>query len=468
MRRNLKSLIPLILLAACEVGPDYRSPKINMPVLNAQEDIAEFITQKWWSVFSDTTLNSLEEQALKYNVDLKQAIAHVDIARAEAGEVFANLVPSISMSGEATESFKSKRGSKYIPIEGAKRSTTYYSADSSISYELDFFGKYRRANEAAQALLLSTRAAKESVLLAVTSEVAKTYFLLRALDAKLAIARRTLQTRQETCRVYKSRLKNGYCTEFDYLRVESGMSLVNITVLDLEMAIAKAENAMSILVGTSPREMIGRKTAKNQAIEKIRIPLRIPKGIPSDILARRPDILQAEGQLIAANAQIGIARASYFPSISLTGMFGFESNSLSRLFNKGSDTWAFNQGISLPIFAGGRISSMNKAAEANYKRVLANYEKSIQNAFRETLDALVSNRKNREIVICETRRVEALKRGYFLARKQKEAGLIGLIDLLDVERELLSAEMALVGALQNQLTSVVDLCKALGGGWKKN
>jgi multidrug efflux system outer membrane protein len=464
--KNAITLAPLIFLLACEVGPDYRPPKINMPNLSDQQDIAEFATKKWWNVFSDFTLIKLEERALKHNSDLKQAIANIDIAREAAEVAAADLLPSLGVSGEESSAFISKRGKNYIPGLSQKRSTTDYLGAASVSYEIDFFGKYRKANEAARANLLSTRAAKESVLLSVTSEVAKTYFLLRALDAKLAIAKRTLRARQEACAVYKSRFKNGYCTELDYLRVESEMSSVKTVVLDLESSLAKVETALSVLIGASPREIVVQKTSKSQAIEKLRIPSSVPKGIPSDILARRPDVLQAEGQLMAANAKIGEAGAACFPSISLTGIFGFESNSLTQLFNSGSDMWNFNGKFSLPLFSGGKISALNNAAKANYRKMAAAYEKTIQIAFKETLDALVSNRKSREIVISRTRQVNSLKRGYCIAKKQKDSGLIGLLDLLDVERGLLSAEMELVGALQNQLNAVVDLCKALGGGWK--
>ncbi|MDR2724193.1 MAG: efflux transporter outer membrane subunit [Holosporaceae bacterium] len=458
-------IILLTLLTGCEVGPSYKRPEIQTPDLDAKEEVAEYICDKWWRVFSDSTLNKLEEQALEHNADLKQAIENVEIAREIAGIALADLLPTVGVSGAGNSTFVSQRGKSYVPSPAAKRTVTGYSGSAGLSYEIDFFGKYRRAHEATRANLLSTRAAKESVLLTVTAEVAKAYFQLRALDAKLAIANRTLKTRQKTCEVYKSRFKNGYCTEFDYLRVQSEMSSVKTTVLDLESAIARIENALSMLVGTSPSEMIVRKTAKDQAIEKLRIPSQVPNGIPSDILARRPDILMAEGQLMAANARIGEARAAHYPSISLTGIFGFESKSLATLFNTGSDMWNFNSGISLPIFSGGKIKAANKIAEANYRKMLIAYEGSIKTAFRETLDALVANRKNREMVISRTRQVNSLKKSYDIAKKQKDSGLIGLLDLLDVERGLLSAEMELVSALQNQLNAVVDLCKALGGGW---
>jgi multidrug efflux system outer membrane protein len=251
----------------------------------------------------------------------------------------------------------------------------------------------------------------------------------------------------------------------DCLRVEAEKDSVNTVLLDLESALLKVETALSVLIGASPREMINRKTDTDLAIEKLRIPADVPGEIPSDILERRPDIMQAEGQLIAANARIGVAKAAYFPSLSLTGAFGFESKSLAKLFGGKSDMWNLGAGLLLPIFTGGKIKNLNRAAKADYAKMLAAYEKSIQTAFKETLDSLIANRKSREIVLSRTRQVNALKKGYRIAKKQKESGLIGLLDLLDVERGLLSAEMELVGALQNRLNAVVDLCKALGGGW---
>jgi multidrug efflux system outer membrane protein len=347
----------------------------------------------------------------------------------------------------------------------SRKSVNNYISTTGMSYEIDFFGKYRRADEAARANLLSSKAAKETVVLAITAEVAKTYFALRALDAKLAIARRTLKTRQESCGMYRSRFNHGYCTELDYLRIVADAESVKATVLDLESAAERAENALGVLIGASPRNIVSRRIDRGSSIESLRVPSNIPQGLPSDLVFRRPDVAQAEGQLIAANAKIGEAIAAHFPSISLTGYYGFESKSLTNLFDHGSDMWALSSGISFPIFSGGRIYANQKMAEARYRRMLAAYEKSIQMAFRETLDALIVIRKNKSIVISRTAQVNALKKSYSLATVQKESGLIGLLDLLDVERGLLAAEMDLVGALQNQLNSVVDFCKALGGGW---
>ena len=463
--RKLLLTISAVMLAGCEVGPDYEPPKLDMPKLSDKEEMSIFKNQHWWSIFGVKTLNQLEEQALKHNADLKIAIANIDAAKAAAGIAQGDLLPQIAASGEGSKAYISAKGKNYVPGMTTKRNSTDYLGAVGMSYELDFFGKYRRANEAARAQLLATRAAKDAVFLTITSQVAKNYFLIRALDAKLAIARRTLSTRKQTYNVYKNRFKSGYCTELDYLRIESEMASVKTTVLSLEEALAKAETSMSVLLGCSPRLFMERKTSPDKAIERLKIPNRVPKGIPSDILNRRPDLLQAEGMLIAANAKVGEAKAAFFPSISLTGALGVESKTLGKLFTPGSDMWNFSGGINLPIFTGGKLSSMSDAAQANYRAALAAYEKAVQVAFKETLDALISNRKSRQIVQSRTRQVNALKRSYDIAKKQKNAGLIGLIDLLDVERGLLACEMNLTTALQDQLNAAVDLCKALGGGW---
>ncbi len=457
-------LLP-VLLSGCAVGPDYKRPKLDLPksVTTAFDtEVEKFLSEKWWKVFGDSTLNLLEETALKKNADIRRAIAAIEEACAAAGIAASDFFPSIGLKYSAMNAGQSAN----LHGVAASKETKPISANVEASYEIDFWGKYRRANEAAKARLLATTAARQSILLTVTSEVAKTYFAIRALDAKLAITRRTLKTREESYRVYKSRFESGYCTELDYLRVTSEMESVRSTVFDLEAAYEKAENTLSALIGVSPRIMIQRKTDRASSLEKLRIPADIPSGLPSNLLERRPDVAQAEQQLIAANAAIGQALSENFPSFSLTGLFGFESLKLGSLFKTGSEMHSYGIGVSLPIFTGGKLAYSGKVAKAQYKQMLAAYENTVNNAFKETLDALISNRKNREIVISRTRQVNALKRGYEVAKIQKESGLIGLIDLLDVERGLLSAEMELAGALQNQLDAVVDICKSLGGGWK--
>jgi multidrug efflux system outer membrane protein len=451
------------------MGPDYKQPQMDMPTIDEKSKaidgtIAKFMQTEWWTVFKDSTLDKLERQAIEHNADLKQAIANIEIARAEAGIAVSSLLPSVKTEMSAGKAHPSRNTTGGATAKDA----IDYLGTVGISYELDFFGKYRRADEAALALLLSSEAAKEVVMLAVTSDVARTYFSIRALDAKLAIAIRTLKSREESYAVYKNRFLNGYCTELDCLRVEAEMASVKATVLDLEVALSKAETALKALIGCSPRDIVSKKISRGTSIEQLRIPSDIPDGVPSDLITRRPDVLQAEGQLIAANAAIGEALAQHFPSFSLTAAYGFESKSLTSLFNGDSDIWKFAGGFSLPIFNGGKISCLTKKAEINYQKASLTYTGTVKKAFREVLDSLVSRRKNSNIVVSRTRQVNALKKSYNLALSQKESGLIGLLDLLDVERGLLSAEMELVGALQSHLNSIVDLCKALGGSWTQS
>lgn len=457
------SLAGLLVLMGCEVGPDYESPKIEMPVLKTQNEALKFLREEWWRVFKDPVLADFERRAIENNLDLKKAIANVDEARALAGISKADFFPSLNAGAQGAKKVNSQNSA--LPLS---RVTKDFIGTAEASYEIDFFGKYRRANEAARATLLASRAAKDAVLLAVTSEVAKTYFAIRALHAKLAIARRTLKSREESYLVYKSRFKNGYCTELEYLRLEAEKDSVKTTVLSLEAALSKLETALSLLIGENPRQMMEMKTDYNAAVDKIRISTEVPSNIPSDFLMRRPDIIQAEGVLMAANAKIGEAMAAHFPSISLTSNVGFESDLLGNLTKRGSDFFSLSGGIALPIFNGFRIEYTTQAAKARYEGMLAEYKKTVQIAFKEALDAIVANRKNREILNARKAQVKALQKSYALAKKQKEHGLIGLVDLLDVERNLLSAEMELVTALETKLTGVVDLCKALGGGWTRS
>ncbi|GHT92549.1 RND transporter [Alphaproteobacteria bacterium] len=465
--RELTGLL-ILLLAGCEVGPDYEAPKLDLPPTDKKSnqmavDVQKFMSQKWWTVFNDVSLDKLEKMAIARNASIKQAIESINEARALAGVSEAEFLPTIGMKGTVDKVHPSHK-----TAAGAKVDTLDYLGSASVSYEVDFFGKYQRANEAARANLLSSRAAKEVVMLTVTADVAKSYFNIRALDAKLAIARRTLQAREESYQVYKSRFSNGYCTELDYLRLEAEVASVKTIVLGLESDLEKAELALSILIGNSPREFMSKKITRGSSLEKLRIPSDVPNGIPSDLIARRPDIVQAEGKLIAANAHIGEAMAAHFPSISLTTAFGFESKSLTSLFSDNSDMFKLGGAISLPIFSGGKIAALQEVAEIRYRKALLEYTGAVKIAFREVLDSLVSRRQNGEIVVSRTRQVNALKKSYSIALAQKESGLVSLLELLDVERNLLSAEMELVGALQSNLNAVVDLCKALGGGWTKD
>lgn len=443
-----------LFAGGCMLGPNYKKPETQLPAAS-QEDFSIFTTTKWWEVFEDPVLNKMEDEALAYNKDLQLAIARVDEARANVGLATADQLPSLSAVGE-TGRAGNAQGS------GQTQST----ANAVVSFELDLWGKYRRLSEAARAQLLSSEANRDTVRLALTADVARNYFTLRALDEQLAIASRTLEARKENVRIYESRYKNGYCTEVDLKRVQASMSSVEAQQRELTLKIAQTETALSVLLGRSPRAIAEDGVERGKKLSAITLIPNVPEGLPSDLLTRRPDVRQAEGQLIAANANIGAARAAYFPSIPLTASAGYASGALNELFAGGSSgVWNLAAGVTAPIFEGGKIRSQNKAAEAQYRQMLAAYEKTVQGAFKEALDALSANRINREVFDSYKQQTQAMQRSYDLTKKQEAAGLIGVTDLLDVESNLLSAEMSLSTARLNELNAVVTLCQALGGGW---
>lgn len=448
-------VIGAALLSGCMMGPNYKRPDLELPQESENaDDFSVFEKNQWWTMFEDDTLNALETEALTYNKDLQQAIARVDAARAAVGTAVSNQLPTIGLQGGS-----GRAGNDYS--SGQTLSTGAIVA----SFELDLWGKYRRLSEAARGDLLSTMAAKDTVLLSLTAEVASSYFTLRMLDAQLEIANRTLETRKESVRIYTSRYNAGYITEVDLRRVEADMYSVQATAKELELNVAKAETALAVLVGRSPRAIVEETISRDGHLRDITVIPDVPTNLPSNLLAKRPDVRSAEGQLIAANARIGAARAAYFPDISLTAAAGFASNQLNQLFRNPSGMWGFAGQVGQPIFAGGALVSQSKAAKARYAEMLAVYEKTVQTAFKETLDALNSNRINREMFDIRKKQTEALRRSYELTKKQEDAGLIGTMELLDVERNLLQSEMSLASARQSELLALINVAKALGGGW---
>ncbi|MDD7578400.1 MAG: efflux transporter outer membrane subunit [Elusimicrobia bacterium] len=444
----------LTLLAGCMLGPNYKQPELELPTGEAADHFSVFTNAKWWEVFDDPVLNQLESDALAYNKDLQAAVARVDQARAAVGIAVADQMPSLSAAAESGRAGNDK-GS------GQTQST----AGLSASYELDLWGKYRRLSEAARARLLASEASRDTIRLTLTADVANNYFALRMLDEQLLIAQRTLKARQENVRIYESRYRNGYSTEVDLKRVEANMASVQAQERQLQLKITQTETALSVLVGRSPREIVESNITRGKTINELTLIPDVPENLPSDLLARRPDVRSAEGQLIAANANIGVARASYFPSIPLTASAGYASGALDSLFQGASGVWALGGQVLAPIFEGGKIRAQNEKAEAEYAEMLATYEKTVQGAFKEAYDALAANRLNREIYDSYKQQTAAMQRSYDLTKKQEDAGLIGVTDLLDVEENLLSAEMNLASARNDELAAIVNLSKALGGGW---
>ena len=453
--KKITFLLTALVAVGCTLGPNYKRPQIDTPQGGAPEDYAVFTQQNWWTMFGDEVLNQMEDAALQYNWDLQAAIARVDQARAEVTIAGADQLPAINAGGTS-----GRQGNSAGSGESTSR------AGLSASFELDLWGKYRRLKESARAQLLATEAARDTVKLTLTADVAKQYFQMLMLDEQIKIAQQTLQARQENVKIYQSRYEAGYATEVDLRRVQANMQSVKAEEEQLRLNLSKTETALAVLLGKSPREMAEQKQARGKTLnEEILVP-NVPADLPSDLLERRPDVMQAEQQLIAANANIGAARAAYFPSISLTAAAGYASNALTSLFTGGAGVWSLGADVAAPIFNGGKISAENKKAEAKYREMLANYQKTVQLAFKDALDALNSNQMYRQIYDSYLSQTQDMKRSYELTKKQEDAGLIGVTDLLSVEETLLSAEMNLASARNNELDAVVDLAKALGGGWK--
>ena len=416
---------------------------------------AELSSGRHTSATSDV-YRQIREPGEDLNGYLQAAMARVDEARAEVGLATADQMPSLS-AGLQSSRERDNTGTGPSPSQ----------ASLSASFEVDLWGKYRRLKQAARAQLLASQAARDTVRLTLTADVANQYFTLRQLDRQQEILQRTLTAREENVRIYTARYQAGYCTEVDLRRVQANKDNVQAQLQSLSLQREQNETALAVLLGESPREIVARAIARGKTLDEINLVPDVPDDLPSDLLSRRPDVRQAEEQLIAANADIGAARAAYFPSISLTGAAGFASDALSGLFTGGAGVWSLAGQALAPIFEGGKIRAQNKKAEARYREQLANYTKTVETAFKETYDALVANRLNRSIFDSYQAQTQAMQRSYELSKKQEDAGLIGVTDLLDVEENLLSAEMNLASARKSELSAVVNLCKALGGGWKE-
>ena len=443
------------ILSGCMLGPNYKRPDIALPSGGSDKQVSAFTAANWWDVFEDPVLNALEQQALTYNQDLRAAIARVDEARADANLARADQMPSLSANMQS-----GRQGNN----TGSGQSTSQ--AGVSVSFELDLWGKYRRLSQAARARLLASQAARDTVKLTLTADVANQYFTLRMLDKQMDILQRTLQAREENVRIYQARYNAGYCTEVDLRRVQADKENVQAQMQELSLQQEQTETALAVLLGESPRQMITQNIPRGKTLSELNLVPDVPAELPSDLLERRPDVREAEEQLIAANADIGAARAAYFPDISLTGAAGFASSALSSLFTGGAGVWNIAGEALAPIFEGGKIRAQNKKAEAVYREQLADYTKTVETAFKEAYDALAANRIDRDIFDSYLAQTQAMQRSYELTKKQEDAGLIGVTDLLNVEENLLSAEMNLSTARKNELSAVVNLCKALGGGWK--
>jgi outer membrane protein, multidrug efflux system len=460
---RLAPMLMVLTLAACTIGPDYKRPQMDMPAAWPVSAGDADVSARWWTLYADAQLNLMVEEALGHNTNLRLAAARVDEARAGLTIVRADSLPSVTAGGSAGRSRISERSGNFFP--GIPTEFTDITVKLNASWEIDFWGRYRRANEAARGELLASTAARDAVQLSLISDVVRGYFTLRALDSQVDITRRTIDTRRESLRLQRMRYDAGEASQLDLRQVEAEAAQAEALLPTLEQNQAQQENALAVLLGRSPRAVMEGAVDRGLALESLILPPAVPAGLPSDLLQRRPDIRQAEQQLITANARIGIARAAYYPSVSLTGMFGFESEKLSNLFSGPARIWQFGAGVAQTVFDAGRTGAQVDIATARREQQLATYQGTVQNAFREVKDALVASRKAAERSTAEQNRVKALRDAYRLADLSYRSGESSLLEVLDAERGLLDSELNQVQAQRDQLAASADLFKALGGGW---
>ena len=452
-------------LAGCmTVGPDYQRPQVDTPEQWPGAAATEAVSPTWWKVYGDPVLEQMIDEALVHNLDLRRAIARVDEARAALGITRADQYPGVSANASASRNRASQETVLSIP-PGSNPKYSDYRATLNASYEIDFWGKYRRATEAARAELLGSQFNREAVRLALITDVARGYFSLRALDAQVAITRRTVSTRQASTALQRIRFEAGVASEFDLRQVEAEAAQAQALLPTIEGQLTVQESALAVLLGRSPRAIVGQPVERGAAMDALTVPPSVPSGLPSEMLERRPDLRQAEQSLVAANARIGQAKAAYYPSISLTGFIGGESTSLSSLFDAQARVWQFAGSAAQTVFDAGRTRSQVGVAEARQQQALAQYQSAIQNAFKDALDALVIQRKARESMEAEQLRIDALQSSMKLAQLRYAHGTSSLLDVLIAERALLDAQLNRVEAQRAQLTATADLFKALGGGW---
>ncbi len=447
-------------LAGCMVGPDYRRPALDVPSawrVNTEEG-GQISTIAWWDRFGDPVLSHLVRTALENNKDLAIAAANVDQAFAQYGITRSAQFPTVD-AGASAQRARLSQSTAPIPVPSGRQAFDDYLINVSASYELDLWGRLRRATEAARASLLASEQGRRTVVLTVVASVASAYVQLRALDRQLDIAKGTSESLREAARLQQVRFEEGATPESDYRQAQSQFETAAAQVPELERQIVRQENLISVLLGANPGPI-----PRGGTIDQLRFP-DVPQGLPSSLLERRPDIRQAEQNLVAANADIGVAKAAYFPQISLTALLGLESAQLSDLFKGGSRTWSYGSGVTQPVFNAGRIRSRVEQARAAQREALYSYQKSIISAFEDFEDALVDRAKFGQTRDEQARNVAALVRFRELAVLRYREGATIYLEVANAEQSLFNAQLQFVTVQSQLFQSYANLYRAMGGGW---
>ena len=454
------------LIAGCTLGPAYERPAVELPAAwqGAPVTGASAAADRWWTLYSDAALDRLVGEALEHNQDLALAVARVDEARAQARIADSLLMPSVDAGFQRDRSRRSDVTATPFP-PGTPIESNNYRAQLNVAYEVDLWGRLKSASNAARADLLATMAAQETVRNALVTEVVRVYYTLVSLDAQIAATSRSLALRSNGLALQRVRARAGLINDFDLRQLEAEVAAAQSQLPALEANRTAQEAALAVLAGRSPRSIMEGAIARRDGQGEPQPPV-VPDGLPSDLLLRRPDVVAAEQRLIGANARIAEARAALFPRIALTGMLGSESAALGDLFSGPAAIWSLAFGLAQPIFQGGRLFAEVEAVKARERQALAQYQKALQDAFREVRQALSTQTRAREVFDSESARAAALTESLRLARIRYQNGLLSQLEVLDAERNLLQAELNRADALRAQRTAVADLVNALGGGWQ--
>ena len=479
--RFLAISLGMVTLGGCALGPDYERPPVAEPdgfrmQQGATLEEVSLADLGWWELFQDENLQAIIRKALVENKDLQIAVVRVREARALLAATGADQFPRIDGKGSLQRNQTSQAVVRQFGVDVSELSeqfgiaipdgigkipaTTQFRATMDLSFELDFWGRLRRATEAAQADLLARESARRTVVLTLVSDLARAYFELQELDAELALARNTLKARQEALELIRLRKLVGQRSTRDIRRAEQEVARAQAVIPDLERQIGQKEHQLSLLMGRNPARIL-----RGASLRYNPLPPEVPAGLPSALLERRPDLVEAEQRLVAANAKIGVAKAAFFPQISLTGNFGAQSLQFSDLFVGPSRVWMFGPTLTVPLFDTGRNLANLEVTRAQQEQARLSYEKSIQQAFREVEDALLAHQKIREVRTERERLVKLSCEVLELAQLEYLNGQASYLEVLTAQRDVFTAKTALAQTQRTHLLTVVQLYKSLGGGW---
>jgi len=457
------ALIVSISINGCAVGPNYHRPAVQPPTAyrdlsenpQVQAQTASYADLPWWQVFQDPQLQELIRTALKQNYDLQLATERINAARAQVVVTRSSLFPQVSGNGNFNGGKENNFQTNY----------NFLTLTADAAFQLDLFGKLRRATQAARAQLLATEDARQTVILTLVSDVASDYFALLELDLQLQITRETIKTQEDSVKLTKFRVEHGVATKLDVLQAQQVLDSANATVPDVERQIAQEENAISILLGNYPQGV-----PRGRPLVEQPLPPEVPPGLPSSLIERRPDIREAEQNLVAANAEIGVAKAEFFPQISLTGSGGGSfgrSSAFSGLMSSQLGIWSYGVQVSQPLFTGGALTGNLRFAKSKNQQAVIAYRQSIQRAFGDVSDALIGYEKLHQVRVRQEVTVADLQESVRLSILRYKGGTTTYLEVLDGQRSLFSAELILAQARGTECQSLVQLYRALGGGWQQ-